>query len=76
MDGLAQSRVGGLHEMVLPGAIRILASTDPRNQYRGEEEGPLADVHAPHHHVRPDVYKLRLSSDESGKHDLVPDGCS
>src|SRR5271156_6621681 len=61
--------------MVLSRPIRVLAATDCRGQYRREEEGPLADVYTPHHHMHPRLHVLRLPSDSSGHSDTMSNGC-
>ena len=51
VDRLAGPRAAWDNEMVLPGPICLLDTTDLSSQHRREEERSLADVYAPHHYV-------------------------
>ena len=59
LDELSYSFHVTHHEVVLFTAIWFLAAANHRRQHRRTKEGSLADVYAPHFHMRATAHKLR-----------------
>ena len=64
------------YEVVLSGAIQLLAATNRHRQHRTKEERPLANVYAPRCHLHPHVLELRISLDQSWELDPMFNGHS
>lgn len=71
---MAKQGAGRKYEMVLSCSICVLGAADLGRQHRGTEKRSLANVQPSHHHLRVDVYKLWISSNQGRQHDTLPDG--